>query len=115
VWRQVAERNIPESEADLLDADLSPLVEPAELDLIRLMSQYPEVVEGAALHHEPHRLPFYLMDLAGAFHPYYNGHRILLDEDQAPVRRARLALITAVRQIIANGLRLLCVEARDHM
>ncbi|MBF0370403.1 MAG: arginine--tRNA ligase [Magnetococcales bacterium] len=108
VWRQLKEKGL-----DAGGGDLSRLTATAELDLIRLLGTWPEVVEGAAAAHEPHRIPYYLLELAGAFHVYYNGHRIL-DED-AGIRGARISLITAVRQVIANGLNLLGVTAPESM
>ena len=95
------------------DAILSRLVEPAELDILRLLSQFPEVVEGAAIGRDPHKVPYYLLEVAAAFHTYYNRCKIL--EDDADLRGARLALVGAVGQVIANGLTLLGVRAPEQM
>ncbi|MEO5339016.1 MAG: arginine--tRNA ligase [Magnetococcus sp. MYC-9] len=101
-------------EADVQDtAPLARLTEPAEMDLLRLLSRFPEVVENAAMEKEPHKIPYYLLELAAAFHAYYNGHKIL-DEDSM-LRAARLALVRAVGQVIANGLTLLGVHAPEQM
>ncbi|MND02696.1 Arginine--tRNA ligase [compost metagenome] len=75
--------------------------------------EYPDVVEGAARDFAPHALAFYLKDLAGEFHSYYNATRLLADEE--PVKLARLALACAVRRVLANGLALLGVSAPDKM
>jgi arginyl-tRNA synthetase len=93
--------------------DFSHLILAEETALIRQLSRFPEAVEGAALHYEPHRLVFYLQDLAALLHSYYNRHRVL-DEDQQ-VTRARLYLVNAVRIVLANALRLLGVSAPEKM
>ncbi|MBF0128292.1 MAG: arginine--tRNA ligase, partial [Magnetococcales bacterium] len=93
--------------------ELTLLTAPEELDLLRLMGMFPETVEGAALNREPHRLTYYLSDLAAAFHGYYNQYRIL-DEDPG-LRGARLRLCLAVGQVIKNGLALLGVTAPESM
>ena len=92
---------------------LSRLTEEEEIALMRTLSRYPEVVEGAAFAREPHRVAFYLRELATEFHAYYNAHP-LLGED-AELHGARLALAGAVRQVIANGLALLGVAAPESM
>ena len=71
------------------------------------------MVEGAALSHEPHQLVHYLRELANDFHTYYNAHQFLVEE--SGVRDARLSLIVAARQVIANGLGLLGVSAPESM
>lgn len=93
--------------------DLDRLTAPEELNLIRMLGQFPEVIEGAALSHEPHRVTYYLSELAAIFHGYYNQYRIL-DEDPA-LRGARLALLRATGQVIANGLNVLGVNAPESM
>ncbi len=89
------------------------LAEDAEKDLLKRLAQYPEVVRNAALQYEPHQMANYLRDLAGAFHAYYNGTRVLVDDDA--LRNARLTLGIAVRQVLANGLGLLGVRAPESM
>jgi arginyl-tRNA synthetase len=89
------------------------LNEAHEDELMVTLSRYPEVVESAAVNHEPHMLAHYLRDLANDFHTYYNAHQFLV-EDEA-LRDARLNLIVATKQIIANGLKLLGVSAPDSM
>ncbi|MGD8408496.1 MAG: arginine--tRNA ligase [Thiohalophilus sp.] len=92
---------------------LSRLTTSHEQSLLTSLSRYPEVIETAALAHEPHQLCHYLRDLANDFHTYYNEHKILVDE--SPLRNARLALSLATRQVIANGLGLLGVSAPESM
>jgi arginyl-tRNA synthetase len=81
--------------------------------LLYTLSRYPEVLEAAALSHEPHQLAHYLRELANDFHAYYNAHQFLVDD--AALRDARLNLILAVRQALANGLQLLGVSVPDAM
>jgi arginyl-tRNA synthetase len=95
------------------DTDLGPLTLEEEVDLLKLLNFYPEAVEGAALQREPHRLAFYLQDLAARFHPYYNKHRFL-GEDPG-LTAARLCLIDGVQRVIRNGLGLLGVSAPENM
>jgi arginyl-tRNA synthetase len=94
-------------------ADLSPLQSEHELALMEKLAAYPEVVENAARDLAPHAIAFYLKELAGDFHSYYNATRILVDEE--PVKLARIALATAVRQVLRNGLALLGVSAPERM
>ena len=105
ILRKGRERGI--SEFDWDDAATPMLQEPEELHLIKTMDRYPEVVEDTAKYMEPHRITFYLMELASGFHAYYNKHRVLSDD--------RLCLVLAVRKIIRNGLALLGVSAPDRM
>jgi len=81
--------------------------------LLVSLSRFPEVVEGAALTHEPHQVAHYLRDLANDFHTYYNAHTFLVDDEG--LRDARLNLIAATRQVIRNGLALLGVSAPETM
>ncbi|MDB5904777.1 MAG: arginine--tRNA ligase [Betaproteobacteria bacterium] len=97
----------------LAKADLSPLASEHELALMEKLAAYPETVENAARDYAPHAIAFYLKDLAGDFHSYYNATRILVAEEN--VTAARLALATAVRQVLRNGLALLGVSAPERM
>ena len=97
----------------LAAADLTPLVEPRELALAARLGDFPDVLAAAADELAPHQIAFYLRELAGEFHSYYNSVRVLVPE--AAVRRARLALSAAVRQVIANGLGLIGVSAPEKM
>ena len=89
------------------------LQEPEEINLIKAMTRYPEVVEDSAKYMEPHRITFYLMDLASSFHTYYNKHRVLSDDPL--LSKGRLYLVLAVRKVIRNGLTLLGVSAPEKM
>jgi arginyl-tRNA synthetase len=89
---------------------------PEEIELIKLMARYPEVVAQSALFMEPHRVPFYLKELAGAFHAYYhdrNKHQVISDDEE--LTTARLYLVAAVRIVIRNGLSLMGVSAPTRM
>ncbi len=101
------------SASDIADANLSMLTEPEEIQLMKQIARYPETMAGAAEMMEPHRIAYYLMDLASAFHAYYNKHRVLGGELQ--LCRDRLCLVTAVRRVIGNGLTLLGVESPETM
>ena len=77
------------------------------------MSQYPDMLQGAAADFAPHDVTFYLRELAASYHSYYDAERILVDEPA--VRLARLALVAATRQVLANGLSMLGVSAPEKM
>ena len=101
------------------DADLS-LLDADELALVKLAAQFPRVIEQAAATHEPHRIAFYLFDLAAAFHALWNrGNddpaRRFLIVDQPEISRARLALADAIGQVIRNGLGVMGVTAAEEM
>ena len=98
---------------DLREADLTALATDAELGLLRRLMEYPETVESAAHDFAPHYIAFYLKDLAGEFHSYYNATHFLVSEQA--LREARLALVASVRQVLANGLALLGVTAPEKM
>ncbi len=89
------------------------LHEEHEQKLMVSLSRYPEMVEAAALNHEPHLIAHYLRELAYEFHTYYNSHQFLVETDA--LRDARLNLILATRQVIRNGLALLGVSAPESM
>jgi arginyl-tRNA synthetase len=99
--------------ASLGQADTSALTSEHEFALLARLIEYPETVEAAARDLAPHVIAFYLKDLAGEFHSYYNATRVLVDEE--PLRLARLALVTAARQVLCNGLFLLGVSAPEKM
>ncbi len=94
--------------------DLSALETPEDVTLIKALARYPDAVRTAGALMEPHRITYYLMTLAAAFHTYYNRHRVLCPDD-VPVTRARLYLVGAVQKVIRNGLALLGVSAPDAM
>jgi arginyl-tRNA synthetase len=100
-------------EAELRAADPTPLTLDAEMSLLSRLIEYPEVVANAARELSPHFVAFYLRELAAEFHSYYNATRILVPE--LPIRLARLALVTAVGQVLRTGLALLGVSAAEKM
>ena len=95
------------------DKAVAQLIEPEEIDLIKTLARYPDVLAGSARSMEPHRVTYYLMDLASAFHTYYNKHRVLTGDPQ--LRCGRLNLVLAIQKVIRNGLTLLGVSAPDTM
>ena len=98
---------------DLVDAGTDELSSPAELALLQKLIDFPDTVEMAAKEFSPHLIAFYLRELASEFHSYYNSTRFLVPE--IPLQHARLALITAIRRVLHNGLTLLGVGAPDKM
>ena len=92
---------------------LNKLTEDHEIALLGTLARYPEVLERAALQYEPHQVIHYLRDLAHEFHTYYNAHQFLVDD--ASLRDARLNLVSAVKQVLANGLGLLSINAPESM
>jgi arginyl-tRNA synthetase len=112
VFRQMEEKGMTFNQDNGLD-NLSVLVESHEQSLLTSLSRYPEVVENAALNHEPHQVAHFLRELANEFHTYYNAHQFLVEDEK--VRDARLCLIMATKQVLANGLSLLGVSAPESM
>ncbi len=120
VWRHAAADGLAGPREELADAPLEQLTDPAELDLIRQIAGYPRTLEAAAAHHEPHRIAFYLHDLAGAFHALWNRGKErpelrFLRPDQPALTTARLALISAVQLVIASGLEIIGVAPVEEM
>jgi len=99
--------------AAVAGADPARLVEPEELALIRRLAQFPETVEASALELEPHRVVFFLMELAGDFHRYYNRTRILGDDRELVA--ARLLLAVNVQRVVRVGLDMLGISAPETM
>jgi len=95
------------------EVDFGRLALPEEQTIIKGLLQYPELVAGAARAREPHRIAYYLSELAGIFHPYYKAHRILTED--RPLSLARLGLCAAVGQVLRSGLGLLGVSAPESM
>jgi arginyl-tRNA synthetase len=95
------------------DIALERLELPEELELIRRMIQFKDVLEEAVRELEPHRLIFYLLEVAGEFHRYYNRHRVISDD--AALTRARLLLVVNAQKTVRRGLEILGVEAPSHM
>ena len=122
VFRNVADAfpQMTASSSALRSADLAPLTDTGELDLIRKLSAFPVIVEGAARAHEPHRLAFYLYDLASAFHSQWtkgneSPHLRFIQATDGTLTAARLALILATQRVLATGLTLLGVQAPREM
>ncbi len=134
LWRVAAARGIASPLPS--ETDLTVLTDPDELGLIRKLSAYPSVLQGSAMAYEPHRMTYYLQQLAGLLHTFYNKHRILppaADRDLlamapeglassegqealTPERTAaRLALMRGVQQVLKNGLSVLGVSAPEQM
>ncbi|HEX9874647.1 MAG TPA: DALR anticodon-binding domain-containing protein, partial [Deferrimonas sp.] len=109
--RNAAEQKV--SVPGLGEIDFDRLVLDEELDLARMLSRYPETIEGAASHFEPHRVTFYLQELAAQFHSYYNRQRVLIDDLETS--RARLYLVNCVRIVLENALLVLGVSAPEQM
>jgi arginyl-tRNA synthetase len=93
----------------LRDVRLERLEQPEELELIKRVVQYPDVVEESVRELEPHRVVFYLLELAGEFHRYYNRFRVISDDKE--LTGARLVLVRNVQKIVRSGLNLLGVQA----
>jgi len=112
VFRQLAERGLAWDQQQG-EQQLNRLTEQHETDLLTALARYPEIVESAALNHTPHILAHYLMDLARDFHTYYNAHHFIVDDVE--LSQARLTLISAIKQVIANGLTVMGVSAPETM
>lgn len=136
LWRVAAARGIACPLPS--ETDLTVLTDPDELGLIRKLSAYPSVLQGSAMAYEPHRMTYYLQQLAGLLHTFYNKHRILppaadrdllaitperlvsgegpQKEGLAPERTAaRLALMRGIQQVLKNGLGVLGISAPEQM
>lgn len=106
--------------AFLRQAKLEKLADPSEIDLLKRLALYPRTVESAALAHEPHRVAFYLYDLASEFHALWTRGRDLpylrfIIDDDAELTMARLAMVQGVVSVLASGLAILGVNAPDAM
>jgi arginyl-tRNA synthetase len=122
VFRNAREafRDLPALADMVTAADLNLLIDPAELALIRQISLYPRVVEAAALSHEPHRIAFYLYDLASDFHALWtlgnaSPHLRFIIPDDRQMTMARLVLVNGVVSVLGSGLSLLGVGAPEEM
>ena len=101
-------------------APVERLTDPAELDLLKRLALYPRMVESAAVAHEPHRIAFYLYDLASEFHALWTKGRDLpylrfIITNDAQITRARLAMVQGVVSVLASGLAVLGVHAPTEM
>lgn len=97
----------------LADKELHRLVEPEEYGLLKVLADYPQLVAGAAADLAPHRVIFYLMELAGQFHGYYNKHKVLTSDRE--LSQARLSLCGALKRVFRNGLHLVGLSAPESM
>jgi len=111
VFRIATERGI--SLENLSNANLELLTLPEEIALIKLLASYPDVVEAAAQFLEPHRITFFLTDLAAQLHSYYYKHRFISESEE--LTQARLFLVQGIKTVLAQGLKLLGVEAPESM
>jgi arginyl-tRNA synthetase len=111
ILRQAEEKGFAEPEFDAANSSL--LKEPEELKLLKAMSTFPATIEGSALELAPHKVIFYLMDLAGQLHSYYNKHKVITED--IPLSRARLCLIRALQVVLKNGLDILGLSAPIRM
>jgi arginyl-tRNA synthetase len=112
VFRQLEEKAM-QWDADSGKTNMPKLAQEHEVALMRTLDRLPEVIELAASNRAPQHLVHYLRDLAHEFHSYYNAHQFIVDDSE--LRDARLVLISAVRIVIANGLRIIGVSAPDSM
>jgi arginyl-tRNA synthetase len=122
VFRNVSDvfPGLTAASGEVTGADLSLLTDPGELDLIRKLAWYPELVAGAAKAHEPHRLAFYLYELASAFHGQWtrgndSPHLRFIQSSDRRLTAARLQLVTVNAQVLASGLAVLGVQAPDEL
>ncbi len=95
------------------EVDHALLVEPEELKLLKHIAAFPGMIENSALELAPHKVIFYLMELAGMFHSYYNKHKVLTDDDG--LTQARLYLVDALRVVFRNGLQFVGLSAPEKM
>jgi len=120
---RVAREQLPAAELgseSLADSRLSRLVAPEELSLVKRLAGWPRLVESAAETHEPHRIAFYLQDLAAEFHMLWNKGKEepslrFLIADEPELTRARLALVQGIKHVIASGLKVFGVEPVEEM
>ncbi len=108
------------SPASLATAEFDVLSDPGEVAILRLLAQYPRTVEAAATAHEPHRIAFYLYELAGAVHSQWNRGKDqpqlrFVNEDERVLSQARLGLVTASSIVLKSGLGILGVTAPEEM
>ena len=101
------------ADANLDNVDLSPLTAPSEATLLATLAAYPETLARARAELGPHQIAFYLRELAANLHSFYFAERVLVDDEQ--LKRARVALMVATRQVLRNGLALIGVSAPDKM
>ncbi len=111
ILRQAGEKGV--EKLPLPDVDISLLVEPEELQLLKSMAAFPAIIEDAATGLAPHRVIFFLMELAGQFHSYYNKHKVITDA--IGLSQSRLCLMEALQVVFQNGLRIVGLTAPEEM
>lgn len=111
ILRLAAEKGVELKAAE--EADLSLLVEPEEIRLLKQMGSFPTLIQSCALELEPYRVLFYAMDLAGLFHSYYNKHKVIAEDE--PLSRSRLCLVNGLRTVFGNVLKLVGLSAPEIM
>lgn len=120
VLRQAKEKNISVAQNEISKVDLSLLTDESELELIRKIAAFPRIVEMAAVNFEPHRIAFYLQELAAEFHALWhkgseNPSLKFVIEDDLNVTKARICLVLAVKKIIATALDIFNIDAVEEM
>ena len=127
IFRNAREEALPDLPQDpqarvayLAEASLERLTDPAELDLLKRLALFPRMIEGASAAHEPHRIAFYLYDLASEFHALWTKGRDLpylrfIINNDAGITKARLAMVQGIVLVLASGLAILGVNAPDEM
>jgi arginyl-tRNA synthetase len=113
ILEQARRSGSPWNPADIESVNVERLILPEELELIRRMIQFNDVLEESIRDLEPHRIVFYLLELAGEFHRYYNRNRVIVDDTD--LSRARLLLIVSAQKTIRRGLEILGVSAPSRM
>jgi arginyl-tRNA synthetase len=98
---------------DLVDSDLSLLDLEKEVEIQKILKQYPSVIERAAKSSEPHLICYYLKDLAGLFHSYYNSEKFIVENEK--LMNSRLFLLNGIKQVLLNGLLVLGINAPEEM
>jgi arginyl-tRNA synthetase len=111
IQKKAMEKNI--TRIPLQEVSLEKLALPEELKMLKALAAYPELVESASLDLSPHRIIFFLMDLAGQFHSYYNSHLVISDDPA--LTQARLWFAEALRIVFHNGLRVVGLSAPESM
>ena len=111
IFRQAEAKGVPVPSID--DVDLSMLNLPEEVKMIKLIALYPELIEASALALEPHRVTFYMQDVATALHNYYFHHRVITDDRR--LTEARLILLQGVGQVLRSALAILGIKAPERM
>ena len=98
---------------DFDSVELALLGSEKEIEILKLLRQYPQLIERSAKAGEPHLLCYFLRDLSGVFHSYYNSEKVLIEDKE--LMTSRLFLLKGVKQVIANGLRVLGIKAPEEM